>query len=534
MGTRRVARHQHTGIRLVLVWPRPTGMVKGAEGGTGVGGPFPPNHAVLGRDLSRDQRTAAVKALSRLDIMCDGNRTPDDIGADESVWVVLGGGGNLAAIQELCGRCKAARVLGVRVLAAKPSLHKLIQLESPCISYALDGQRVCLSGHDHAEKKELTLMAKAMCASVVGDLLSDVDVLVAAKAGTVKLGAVLTDRLQHGIDSASMAVTTSWLQTCWRDQEFHPTADFRILPLCGKAIYVAGLAADEQVDKGEQERMEKAKWALQYMGASVHTAFSAAACHCVVAPNSWAVASEQGCDVLFLANKSRLWIVTDSWVWACVRAAKYVRGEPFLLSAEGGAEAEGSGDTPATVSKSQEARVQSERLSGGGRSKGGSEVVDTRKGALTETSKDGVNNKTAQQSRSRAQLSAPDAGQPQATCSRAGKAVLGCDEGCEKDTGVFEGYCFALVGRFPGDFEQLIVSEGGSVVKGSGALRAGRSVESESRVDFEVRPVWIDGDHDACGGMDLAKRGEGLVGTTSVSEYWVRKCAVFQRLLQVR
>ncbi len=39
-------------------------------------------------------------------------------------------------------------------------------VQSPCLNLVLDGQCICFSGYDEAERKILTSMASAMCASV--------------------------------------------------------------------------------------------------------------------------------------------------------------------------------------------------------------------------------------------------------------------------------------------------------------------------------------------------------------------------------
>jgi hypothetical protein len=88
---------------------------------------MPSTAAVLGAGLSNVERAAAKKVLSRLDIACQERRGEHDIAADERVLVVIGM--DLDVMTRLVQRCKKAHVIGVGVLAARPSLNVLASLQ---------------------------------------------------------------------------------------------------------------------------------------------------------------------------------------------------------------------------------------------------------------------------------------------------------------------------------------------------------------------------------------------------------------------
>ena len=88
---------------------------------------LPSTAAVLSAGLLPAERTAARKVLSRLDITCNERRAEHDIAHDECVLVVIGM--DLDVMTRIVQRCKKALVIGVGVLASRPSLGVLASLQ---------------------------------------------------------------------------------------------------------------------------------------------------------------------------------------------------------------------------------------------------------------------------------------------------------------------------------------------------------------------------------------------------------------------
>lgn len=83
--------------------------------------------AIFGAGVSGVERTAAKKVLSRLDVAWHDRRSVEDIAPDECVIVVVGN--DLDAVANIMRRCKNARIVGLGVLASKPTRKILTDLQ---------------------------------------------------------------------------------------------------------------------------------------------------------------------------------------------------------------------------------------------------------------------------------------------------------------------------------------------------------------------------------------------------------------------
>ena len=83
--------------------------------------------AIFGAGVSGVERTAAKKVLSRLDIALHDRRDVEDIAPDECVLVVVGN--DLDAVANIMRRSKNARIVGLGVLASKPTRKILTELQ---------------------------------------------------------------------------------------------------------------------------------------------------------------------------------------------------------------------------------------------------------------------------------------------------------------------------------------------------------------------------------------------------------------------